>query len=138
MEVNVEEASYPAGPGCPTPGPVHCSSGLFSVTLPGSGLYDIALPINCGCLTMDRVYLLSFYIDSFSCATGTTPDLVLDAGPPALCMNWNNYGAGWIDLLATYPTWPGQLLFFADVDCCTAPVPVEESTWGAIKALYDE
>jgi hypothetical protein len=138
MEVNVEEASYPNGPDCPSPGPVLCSSGFFNVTLPGAGLYDVALPISCECFTMDRLYLLSFYIDSFSCATGTTPDLILDAGPATLCTNWNNFGAGWYDLLGQFPAWPGNLVFYADAECCTPPVPVDEKTWGAIKALYED
>ncbi len=134
MEVNVEEASYPVGADCPVPGPVLCSSGLYTVNLPGAGLYDIGLPIQCSCYTMDRIYLLSFYIESSTCA----PDLIVDAGPATLCTNWNNYGSGWYDLVAQFPTWPGQLLFWADAECCTPPVPVDEKTWGAIKALYEE
>ncbi|UCG52214.1 MAG: hypothetical protein JSW58_01265 [Candidatus Latescibacterota bacterium] len=137
MAVDVEEADV-TDPSCPQPGPLMCASGLYTVTITGAGLWDIGLPITCGCLTMDRIYLLSFYVESFSCAPlGTTPDLITDAGPPTLCTNWNNYGTGWIDLVAQYPTWPGQLVVYADAECCSPPVPVEDSTWGAIKALYD-
>ena len=85
---------------------------------------------------MDRLYLLSVYFDATTC--DPVPDLVTDAGPASLCTNWNNYGAGWIDLLAQYPTWPGNLRIFADADCCTPPVPVKDSTWGAIKEIYQD
>lgn len=134
MTVDLEEAAYGADPTCPTPGPVVCTSVPYNVSLPGAGLYDIGLPITCDCVPADRTYLLGFSIESVSCARG--PALVTDAGPATACTNWNDYGAGWYDLLAQYPTWPGDLIVFADVDCCTPPVPVDKSTWGAIKALY--
>ncbi len=135
--VNVEEAIFPTSPDCPEPGQVLCQSGFFTVNLPGAGLWDIALPIACECYTMERIYLLSVHFDSFTSATGAVPDLITDAGPATLCTNWNNYGAGWYDLVSAFPTWPGQLIFFADAECCTPPVPVEGKTWGAIKDLYD-
>lgn len=135
MEVNVEEAAYSTSPDCPEPGEVLCSSGFYTVTLPGAGLYYIGMPIECGCFTMDRIYLLSFYIESYY---GATPDLITDAGPATLCTNWNNYGTGWYDLLAANPTWPGNLTVWADAACCSPPVPVDQKTWGAIKALYED
>ncbi|UCG51566.1 MAG: hypothetical protein JSW58_15490, partial [Candidatus Latescibacterota bacterium] len=94
MAVDVEEAVYPTSPDCPEPGPVWCSSGLFLVVIPGAGLWDIGLPISCPCLATNGrfEYLLSFYLEAFSCATGTIPDLITDAGPPLLCHNWNNFG----------------------------------------------
>ena len=134
VDMNLEEATYPGDPSCPNPGPVVCSSGAYNVNLPGAGLWDVALPITCDCVSSGKEYLLGFYISSVSCAT--VPDLITDAGPATACANWNNYGAGWYDLLGQFPTWPGNLIFFADAECCSPPVPVDESTWGAIKALY--
>lgn len=136
--VDVEEAVYPTSPDCPEPGQLLCSSGFYTVNLPGAGLWDIGLPIACECYTMERTYLLSVHFESVTSQTGAVPDLIMDAGPAALCTNWNNFGSGWYDLVAQYPTWPGNLIFFADAECCTPPVPVEDSTWGAIKNLYEE
>lgn len=133
MSVDVEEAVYPT-PNCPSPGPVWCASPLYQVNLPAAGLWNINLPISCDCLAMNRKYLLSVHFESATC----TPALITDAGPAMLCTNWNNYGTGWYDLLAAFPTWPGQLVFFADAECCSPPVPVEGKSWGAIKELYDE
>ena len=135
--VNVEEAIYPTSPDCPEPGQLLCQSGFFNVSLPGAGLWDVALPIACECYTMERTYLLSVHFEEVTSASGAVPDLITDAGPALLCTNWNNYGTGWYDLVAAHPTWPGQLVFFADAECCTPPVPVEGKTWGAIKDLYD-
>lgn len=132
MSVDVEEAEY-STPNCTSPGQVWCASDLYNVNIPQAGLWDIALPISCDCLTMERMYLLGIHIESATC----TPALITDAGPAVLCTNWNNYGAGWYDLLTAFPTWPGNLKFFADAECCTPPVPVEGESWGAIKKLYD-
>ena len=134
MSVDLEVAAYPGDPDCPNPGPVVCASGLFNVGLPSAGLWDIGLPITCDCVSMDRTYLLGLNIQSVSCAT--VPALITDDGPATACTNWNDFGAGWYDLLVQQPTWPGNLIMFADVECCSPPVPVRKSTWGAIKALY--
>jgi hypothetical protein len=133
MSIDVEEVTYPNDPTCPEPGAQVCASGLFTVSLPSAGGWLIGLPIDCACLTMDRMYMLSVHFESTTC--NPVPDLITSSGAN-LCTNWNNYGTGWYDLLVQYPTWPGDLKIWADADCCSPPVPVQESTWGAIKELY--
>jgi hypothetical protein len=134
MSVDLE-AAVTVSPGCKGPGEEWCSSGLLNVALPDSGVWDVSIPLGCPCLSQ-RGYLLSFRIEDFSCATGTMPSLVTDASP-TLCTNWNDISTGWYDLLAMWPSaWPGDLLFWADASCCSPPVPVKETTWGAIKSLY--
>lgn len=135
MSVDVEEAVFPNSPTCPEPGEVMCASGLFNVSLPSSGGWIVTLPIDCDCLTMDRLYLLSIHFESATC--DPVPDLVTTASATA-CTNWNNFGQGWYDLLVQYPSWPGDLKIWADAECCSPPVPVEKSTWGAIKELYKD
>jgi hypothetical protein len=136
LAVDVEEAVYPT-PGCTAPGPVMCSSVLYQVNLPAAGMWNIGIPIACPCLTMFKNYLLSVHFESMTCSAANI-GLVTDAGPAGLCLNWNDYGTGWYDLVAAFPTWPGQLKFFADAECCTPPVPVEGKTWGAIKDIYHD
>jgi hypothetical protein len=133
MSVDVEEAVY-QGANCPAPGTVLCSGALYQVNLPAAGLWNINLPVTCDCLTPGREYLLGVHFESATC----NPDLITDAGPAVACHNWNNYGNGWYDLVGAFPTWPGQIKFFADTDCCTPPVPAEQKSWGAVKELYDE
>jgi hypothetical protein len=134
MSLDVEETATLA-PGCEGPGDEWCNSGLWNVMLPDSGAWDVSFPLNCPCLSQQS-YLLSLRIEDFDCDNGTRPSLVTDAWPN-LCTNWNDIGTGWYDLLAEWPSaWPGDLLFWADAACCNPPVPVEETTWGAIKSLY--
>ena len=101
--------------------------------IPGAGLWDVSLPIVCDCLPNGRAYLLGFEIVSSSCLP--EPDLIIDDAP-GLCTSWNNFGSGWTDLGTL--GFPGNLVFFTDADCCDTPMPVSTSTWGAIKALYEE
>ncbi|MBI4720662.1 MAG: hypothetical protein HY770_05490 [Chitinivibrionia bacterium] len=136
MSVGIGEASYPNDPGCPEPGIEWCTSTPTLVTLPAAGLHDISIPLYCPCLAIDREYLIKLSIESASCG-GDVPDLVMDASPH-LCTNWNNYGSGPYDLVDQYPTWPGDLLFYAEGICCSPSVPTEHETWGAIKSLYSE
>jgi hypothetical protein len=136
LSVDVEEAVYPT-PGCTAPGPAMCTSPLYTVTLPSAGLFNLGIPITCPCLTMYKKYLLSVHFQSMS-LTPANIGLVTDAGPAALCLNWNDYGTGWYDLLTAFPTWPGQLKIFADVECCTPPVPAQDKNWGAVKEMYKE
>jgi hypothetical protein len=136
MSMDVE-GSVNLVPGCDGPGEEWCVTESYYVMLPDSGAYDIGIPINCPCLAR-RTHLLSLRIENFSCATGSRPSIITD-GSPHLCTNWNNIGTGWYDLLAEWPDqWPGDLLFWADASCCEQPVPVEKSTWGAIKSLYTQ
>jgi len=135
MSVDVEEADYPNDPNCPEPGTEHCTSSLYTVSLPGAGGWLVNLPIDCVCLPVDRIYLLSVHFESTTC--DPVPALVTSASAN-LCTNWNNLGTGWgwYDLLVQFPNWPGDLRIYADADCCSAPVPVEKRTWGAIRSLY--
>jgi hypothetical protein len=135
MAVDVENVSD-LDPACPgrSPGLEKCNSGLFSVSLPAGGLWDVALPIQCDCFLIDQLYLLSFEYVSSSCLP--EPDLITD-GLPTVCTSWNNFGAGWLDLVTTFG-FPGNLLFYADADCCDFPIPVDPKSWGAIKALYED
>jgi hypothetical protein len=138
LAVDIEEATYSGGLDCPEPSIPACGTNLLQVVLTSSGMWDIGLPIDCDCLSLHRKYLIGFYIDSYSNAGGTVPSLVTDAGPATLCTNYNNYGSGWMDLTSAYPSWPGNLVFFAEAECCELPVPTEEKSWGFIKKLYEK
>jgi hypothetical protein len=133
LSVDVEEVVYPT-PGCTAPGAQVCASVLYQVNLPSAGMYNVGIPITCGCLTTARKYMLSVHFQSHT----RVPALITDAGPGELCFNWNDYGPGWYDMVEEYgESWPGQLKFFADAECCEPPVPVEGRSWGAIKELYE-
>ncbi|HEX9870729.1 MAG TPA: hypothetical protein VGC99_19465 [Candidatus Tectomicrobia bacterium] len=136
VEIDLEDAVFPEEPDCSAPGVVDCASGEYAVSLPAAGLWDIELPIECGCAFKQYIYMLGIRIVDTSCSDGSVPDLITDA-MPRLCANWNNFGTGWTDLLAFFPTWPGDLLIWADATCCEDPVGTPDSSWGAIKSRYD-
>jgi hypothetical protein len=138
MAVDIEEAAYSGGLDCPEPSVPACGTNLLQVALTSAGAWDIGLPVDCECLGLHRKYLIGFYVESYSNAGGSVPSLAADAGPTATCANYNNYGTGWFDLKSTYPSWPGNLIFFAEADCCELPVPTEEKSWGHIKKLYEK
>jgi hypothetical protein len=134
VEAVAEEGDPNLDPDCPqsSPGAELCSSNWYSVGLPAAGLYDIALPIECDCLRMGSLYLLGFEFESSSCPSEL--DLITDESPTA-CTSWNNYGAGWIDVVSGYGL-PGNLSVYADAECCTPPTQVDTRTWGELKSLY--
>jgi hypothetical protein len=132
ISVNVEEVIYPTSPDCPEPGSVACASPLYQVDLPSAGGWLLNLPIECDCLTFKREYMLGVYFDS---ATDDI-DLVTD-NFPSNCTSWNDWGAGWYDLVAE-GGFPGNLKIWADATCCEPPVPVEMKSWGNIKNIYTD
>jgi hypothetical protein len=129
MGVDLEDAVFPEGPDCPYPGPEDCFGGLYQVNLPGAGLYDVALPIECGCAFLNYTYLLSVHFQSATAAV----DLVTD-NRPGSCTSWNDWGQGWQDLF-TYG-FPGNLLIWADAVCCEPPISTDTETWSTLKGMF--
>ena len=121
--------------GCKVPGPVICSSPVYSITIPAAGIYDIALPMDqttCGCAYFEYGYAVGVNILT-DFPSSQRPDAVTD-GVPVGCTSWNDYGAGWEDLISF--GFPGELVLYADVVCCDSPVAGEISPWGSLKSLF--
>lgn len=132
MEGYLRSAGFPTDPSCAEPTNVECSTGLFTVDLPGAGGWIINLPIDCQCAFLNYPYALGIYIQSI---TGAVPDLITD-NSPSLCTSYNDYGAGWVDLRAAYATWPGNLKIWADGVCCEQPVGAEDESMGELKGKF--
>jgi hypothetical protein len=132
LAANLTEPDLATSVDCPPPGAYLCDSQSYLVSVPAAGLYDVVLPVSCDCAFVRGYrYNLSVYFLQMVCNASLLTD-----NQPSLCSSWNNYGAGWDDLRATYQGWPGNLLIWADAACCEEPVPVGGATWGAIKSLY--
>ena len=127
-----EEATWDEALQCHYPGPEICISPTYTVTITDPGLYNISLPLDaaCACAHFGYWYGISF---EFVTAFASSPDMVTDEFPVG-CTSWNDYGAGWGDLLDF--GFPGEISLNADIVCCGNPVPAEESTWGSIKAMF--
>ena len=96
---------------------------------------DIALPINCECAYMTNPedqpywYLLGIMFPQPFAANLITDDF------PIACNSWNDWGTGWYDLVGDFD-FPGGLIMWGDVACCTDPIEVQDKSWGNIKSLY--
>jgi len=132
--VDLENALWDPVLQCWVPGPEDCVSPTYTVQVPSTGLYDIALPLPCDCAFMDYWYLISVHLGTI---TGTTnlPKIVVDAGPVLPCYNWNDWGEGWVDL-STVGGWVWNVAMYAEAECCENPVPEEGTSWGQVKQLY--
>ena len=138
VRADVERIAKPGDPGydpnCPdsSPGQVVCQSAPVQIALGGNTPIASVYP-TCACLPRDGLYLLSFEIIATTCSPEAN---VWFDGIPFNCSSWYNDGSGWIDLTADAGI-QGGLRISGDAMCCSPPVPVEESSWGAIKALYE-
>jgi len=135
--VDLEDALWDDALGCWVPGIVDCVSAVYTVTIEAPGLYDIGLPMTdyCDCAYVydptgsPYWYMLSVHFDNLFDAQLVTDDF------PVGCMSWNNWGAGWYDLVND-AGFPGEIMIWGDVHCCEDPVGMENETWGGVKALF--
>jgi len=98
----------------------------------GLAYYDIAIPITAPCATVNDAQFIAVYFlnDNDSQFFG----LPISA-PPSLCFNYNDWGAGYNDVVDAYG-FAGDILMWADMECCAAPVATESTTFGSIKSLF--
>ena len=132
--VDFEEALWDDALQCNVPGPEICVSSNYTVTIDTAGLYNITLPMDagCACAHFGYWYGISFeFLTAFT--SGMEPDMVTD-NIPVGCTSWNDYGAGWLDTIDF--GFPGEISLSAEIICCGNPVPVENSRWGDIKAMF--
>jgi hypothetical protein len=138
VRTHVQDLAKPGEPGynanCNPPGFEICSSGVFNVTFPGAGIWNVTIPMSCECFGVDRSYALSFDVLSSTCSGGL--DLITDATPTA-CTSWNEFGVGYFDVVTSY-NFPGNMSIRAQADCCAPTVSVEEKSWSTVKKIYGE
>ena len=130
--VDVEESVWDDLLGCWFPGPEICVSDVVEFTVTEAGLYDFTIPVVCDCMEFGYQYLLSFHITTEFPEAGR-PDIITDEFPVG-CTSWNDYGFGWQDMQGF--DLPGEIIMWADANCCENPVATETETWGSIKSLY--
>jgi len=132
----LEEAIWDDSHQCWVPGVEDCASEVTYFTIDAPGLWDLAVPIaDCDCAYVydptgaPNKYMVSLYFPLPFDANIVTDDI------PVGCTSWNNWGYGWSDLV-TDNGFPGELIMYAEVDCCDSPIEAEEQSWGEIKELY--
>jgi len=127
---------------CWWPGELDCLSLEYMVTIDAPGLYDLAIPImnECDCSYMywDTPvpgFPWGPYLISVTFPLQFTADLIVDEYPSP-CTVYNDWGMGWVDLYDYGFDAYGNLVMYAEVDCCDFPVPEQGETWGSVKSLY--
>ncbi len=134
MKVSLLSVDTTVGANCPEPLAVLCGHTEFQVSLPSDGLWDISLPLDCLCADPEYKFALKVKIVSATCTDGLVPNLVTDAYPSA-CTSYNEIAGVWTDIVSAYG-FPGNLMIWADAECCYNAVGNESETWGAIKSIY--
>jgi len=121
------------GSGCLVPGAEIATSDVYTINgLTELGYVDIEIPIEGPCATTgDALFLaVNFLNDNDSQFFG----IPISDGP-VNCFNYNEFGSGYIDVVADYGV-GGNLLIWADLECCAQAVSNEASTMDSIKSLY--
>lgn len=118
--------------GCPTPGtalafsPIHVISDLVVF-----GYYEINIPCDFPCASMDEPFFITV---DFLYGTSDRVNIV-GGGDAEACVSYNNWGDGWVDLVADIGFLDG-LTIWAESDCCYSPIGNDTSSWGSVKSLY--
>lgn len=136
-DIMVQAALYTAvdlGGGCWAPGVEVYASPIYDINgIPELAYYDIELEFAgeefCQVPPSGNFFLVWRFLDD-----GPVYGLPISDGPLS-CKNYNDYGNGWEDLVVDYG-FAGNLLIWADVNCCLDSVPTQDSSWGSIKQLF--
>ncbi len=104
---------------CTGPGTIIDTSDPLTVAAQGAaGYYDIEIPCDFVCTDMDGgPYFVLFEFMDASGPVGIPVD-----SSPTSCYDFNDWGSGWEELVGGY-SFAGDLLLWADVDCCGAAAP---------------
>ncbi len=121
------------GAGCLSPSAEITASPVYNITgIPTLDYYDIAIPIDGPCATVnDAQFLAVYFLDDNG---GNLVGLPI-TDPANLCFNYNDWGSGWIDVVDSFG-FGGDILMWADMECCATPVATENSSFGSIKGLF--
>jgi hypothetical protein len=124
-----------SNPSCPTLTTEECVAPLYTAHLDqGSGVYEIGLPLDCQCASKSYLYGIGIHLAAIRCVNGGVPDIVTDSSP-TLCTSWDFATDGDYDLVSDW-SFPGNIVFRADAQCCEPYVGTESSSWGAVKGLF--
>ncbi len=117
--------------GCPVPpedqSEVIVEDEVFGLEIETTGWYDISVPLDgASCAYPEYRYFIGYW----PCMV----DRILVDAEVSACPGWINigYGTGWVE-----QCYQGDVIVFAEVDCCFQPVHGDESSWGSVKALFE-
>ncbi len=107
-----------SGGECVGPGAILETSPTYTFSgFTAEGYYDIEVPVDFACQDMDASYYLVFEFMNTAGPVGIPVD-----STPQGCVNYNEWGEGWQDVVTGYG-FAGDWLVWADIDCCGTPEP---------------
>ena len=111
MDIDVQGFVYSnAGDlACPVPGAELCQTPIYTVSIPSDGHWILTLPLTEQCCVWDP-YFAVVYI--FTDLYGSGADAVSEDDLTDVCRSYNDYGAGWEDLVVLYG-WPGEMILWS-------------------------
>jgi len=97
-------------PSCPVPGYTIAISDQWGFYVPCAGLYNVTIEFDVP-VEVDGPYFAGFYIANDVLNLGVE---VITDNDPYLCVNWNDWGDGYVDLVSNqYFNFPGNLILFS-------------------------
>jgi len=119
------------GNGCYAPGEEQARSDPANVSgIATTGGYFVKLNWDSPCIEPGRPYFLIF---RFTYIVRGVAGPYIDNDGIAACRSFRNTGSSWVDLSTTFA---GDPFFWADTECCSAPVVLEGASWGSVKSLF--
>jgi hypothetical protein len=112
LSVDVEDADF-ANPYCPVPGALLTTSAEYTFEIPGSGLYDIWVPLDTP-FVVNGPFFAGVYIGN-TLDPADSAAVVIDSFP-VLCTSYNiwDIDIGFVDLTNNaYWNFPGRLVLYA-------------------------
>ncbi len=122
-----------SGNGCMYPGAELAVSEVVNISgIAELSYVDIEIPIDGPCATIDDALFVAVYFLNDN--DGQFFGLPISDNP-VTCFNYSDWGSGYTDLVADIG-FAGNILIWADLDCCGEPVATEATTLDSIKSLY--
>lgn len=103
---------------CVGPGAILETSAITTFAAAATaGYYNLEVPCNFACQDLSGQYFLVFELVNALTGVGLPVDTT-----PQGCVNFNDYGSGYEDLV-DFDGFAGDILIWGDIDCCGTPNP---------------
>jgi hypothetical protein len=102
-------------PSCPEPEDVPgfispCSTAVYGYTIPtGGGYFELPMPLTEECCVYEPYFAVVYISTDLS---GLDVDMVSENNATATCRSYNDYGGGWVDLVAS-AGFPGPIMLYS-------------------------
>jgi hypothetical protein len=120
---------------CWAPGPQVALSDPITFAVDTRGYYTLDIPILTPCMELGFNYGIGVNFQT-AFPESQRPTWLYDNDGPTFCSSWGLWTgeSAWVRLLEVLNV--GDLLIWADADCCDNPVDAESRSFGDVKSLF--